>query len=62
MVALKMPPSRRYHALNFAEDPRVTSIHAAVVATEAETSATFTIAPRGETWRNSLDRCAAVHT
>ena len=40
MVALKMPPSLRYHALNFAEDPRVTSIHAAVVATEAETSAT----------------------
>ena len=34
----------------------MTSIHAAVVADEKEEFAMMSLAPRGETWRNSLER------
>ena len=50
------PTSARFHKKNFQNDKRVLSMHAAVVADEAEITTTMSIAPRGETWRNSLRR------
>ena len=53
------PESFGYHKQNFAEDPRVTSVHAAVVSAESykkSPTATFRIAPQGNTWRNCLDQ------
>eukprot|EP01051_Picozoa_sp_SAG22_P003530 SAG22_NODE_174_length_16466_cov_34.991568_4_plen_132_part_00 len=44
------------HAKNFVDDPRVTSMHAAVVSSESEKTAIMQLAPKGETWRNSLQR------
>jgi hypothetical protein len=44
--------------LNFENDERVTSIHAAAVTQasyEENKTATFRIAPQGNTWRNCLD-------
>jgi FkbM family methyltransferase len=53
------PQSHGFHAANFKDDPRVTSIHAAAVSQasfDQSPTATFRIAPMGNTWRNCLDK------
>ena len=50
------PTSAGYHERNFAADSRVKSLHAAVVASDSEATTTMSLAPNGETWRNSLRR------
>jgi len=53
------PASHSFHATNFKDDPRVESIHAAVVShdtMQSSPSLTFRIAPGGNNWRNCVDR------
>merc|ERR1719424_130348 len=50
------PRNAALHKTNFESDARVTSIHAAVVGSDNEKTATLQLAPKGESWRNSLER------